>query len=128
MRSNQKGPGRTGANGRRQTSFGTAPNRLSPRPEAWDLVARTLKAVAHPTRLRILNLLETGERSVGEITEALGTKNATTSRQLGLMRDRGVLSARRTGNRVYYRIANPNLVEVVRCVRRSGRIKKGKDA
>lgn len=118
MRSNQQGPGRTGANGRRQTSFGTAPNRLSPRPEAWDLAARTLKAVAHPTRLRILDLLETGERSVGGIIEALGTKNAATSRQLGLMRGRGVLSARRAGNRVYYCIAEPQLVEIVHCVRR----------
>jgi len=123
-----KRPRRTGIHANRRASSGTTPNRLPLPPEAWNLAARTLKAVAHPTRLRIPDLLEGGECCVGEITQALGTKNATTSRQLGLMRDRGVLSARRRGNRVYDRIANPDLVEVVQCVRRSGRMKKGKDA
>jgi len=90
--------------------------------ETWVRVARTLKAVAHPERLRIIDLLETGERSVGEIVDALGAKAAVTSQQLGLMRDRGVLNARRDGNHVYYRIANPNVVQVIHCIRRSCRM------
>jgi len=89
--------------------------------ETWVRVARTLKAVAHPERLRILHLLEGGERSVGAIVEALGAKPAVTSQQLGLMRDRGVLAARREGNHVYYRIANRHVVNVIHCIRRSCR-------
>jgi len=87
--------------------------------EPWDRVARTLKALAHPYRLRIVDLLEDGERSVGDIVEALGAKPAITSQQLGLMRDRGVLAARREGNHVYYRIANVHIVHVIHCIRES---------
>jgi len=90
------------------------------RPD-WIRVARTLKAVAHPLRLRIIDCLESGERSVGEIVEAIGAKPAVTSQQLGLMRDRGVLEARREGTHVYYRIANRHVVNVIHCVRRSCR-------
>lgn len=93
-----------------------------PSPEVWIRVARTLKAVAHPIRLQIIDLLERGERSVGEIVTTLGTKSALTSQQLGLMRDRGVLEARREGNHVYYRIANSHVVQVIHCVRRSCRM------
>ncbi len=88
-------------------------------PETWTRVARTLKAVAHPDRLRIIDLLERGEMSVGEIVEALGSRPAAVSQQLGLMRDRGVLAARRQGQHVYYRIANPHVVKVIHCIRAS---------
>jgi len=54
---------------------------------------------------------------VGELIEALGTKPAVTSQQLGLMKDRGVLSCRREGNRVYYRVSNPSVVRVIQCIR-----------
>ncbi len=84
-------------------------------------VARTLKAVAHPLRLQILDVLEGGERAVGAIVEATGAKPAITSQQLGLMRDRGVLEARREGVHVYYRIANRHVVDVIHCIRRSCR-------
>jgi ArsR family transcriptional regulator len=80
--------------------------------------------VAHPVRLRIIDLLERadgGEMAVGDIVEALGAKPAMTSHQLGLMRDRDVLVVRREGTRAFYRIANPELVEVIHCIRRSCR-------
>jgi ArsR family transcriptional regulator len=80
-------------------------------------VASMLKAVAHPVRLRIIELLAGGERCVGDLIESLGTKPAITSQQLGLMKDRGVLAARRDGARVYYRIANPDVVKIISCIR-----------
>jgi len=86
-------------------------------PATLERAARTLKAVAHPLRLRIIQLLEDGEMCVGELIEALGTKPAVTSQQLGLMKDRGVLSCRREGNRVYYRVSNPSVVRVIQCIR-----------
>lgn len=78
--------------------------------------ADVLKAVAHPLRLQIVEVLASGELSVGEIVEALGEKQAITSQQLNLMKDKGVLASRRDGARVYYRIANPNVVRVLDCV------------
>mgnify|MGYP001350342324 CR=1 FL=1 len=78
--------------------------------------AEVLKAVAHPLRLMIVEALQNGERSVGEIVEALGEKQAITSQQLNLMKDRGVLAARREGAKVFYRIQNPNVIRVLNCV------------
>ncbi len=81
-------------------------------------VAHTLKAVAHPLRLRIVEVLADREMCVSDLIEALGTKPACTSQQLGLMRDRGVLSCRREGSRVYYRVSSPSVVNVIACIRR----------
>lgn len=78
--------------------------------------AEVLKAVAHPLRLQIVEVLQDGERSVGQIMEALGEKQALTSQQLNLMKDRGVLASRREGARVFYRIENPNVIRVLDCV------------
>ena len=78
--------------------------------------AEVLKAVAHPLRLQIVEVLAEGEMSVGEIVDALGEKQAITSQQLNLMKDRGVLTSRREGAKVYYRIQNPNVIRVLNCV------------
>jgi ArsR family transcriptional regulator len=78
--------------------------------------AEVLKAVAHPLRLQIVEALEGGELSVGEIVETLGEKQAITSQQLNLMKDKGVLASRREGARVYYHVSNPNAIKVLNCV------------
>ncbi len=95
--------------------------RPASRPIPLDVLeqaADTLKAVAHPVRLRIVDLLgRAGEMNVGELVEALGAKPAITSQQLGLMKDRGIVACRRDGNRVYYRLASPNLMRVLDCIR-----------
>jgi len=94
--------------------------------EQLNRVARTLKAVAHPLRLKIIEALEGGERTVGDLVEAVGAKPAITSQQLGLMRDRGVLEARRDGPHVYYRLANRHVLKVIRCIRQSCEAGSGK--
>ena len=78
--------------------------------------AEILKAVAHPLRLQIVEVLAENERSVGEIAKVLGEKQAITSQQLALMKDKGVLTSRREGARVYYRIRNRSVVRVLNCV------------
>lgn len=80
--------------------------------------ADVLKAVAHPVRLRIVELLEGGERSVTELQEALGVTQSLTSQHLSQMRMRGILASRREGTLVYYSIANPDVVRVIHCMRR----------
>ncbi|HSW02809.1 MAG TPA: metalloregulator ArsR/SmtB family transcription factor [Sedimentisphaerales bacterium] len=78
--------------------------------------AEVLKAVAHPLRLQIVEALQDGEKSVGQIVDALAEKQAVTSQQLTMMKDRGVLACRREGAKVFYRIQNPNIIRVLACV------------
>lgn len=80
--------------------------------------AAVLKAVAHPVRLRIVEFLETGEKSVTELKDLLGVTQPLTSQHLSQMRMRGVLASRRNGSQVYYAIANPDVVKVINCIRR----------
>jgi ArsR family transcriptional regulator len=79
-------------------------------------VAEVLKAVAHPIRLQIVELLQAGEMCVGDIVEALGGKQAITSQQLNMMKAKGVLSCRRDGVRVYYHVENKNVIKLLNCV------------
>jgi DNA-binding transcriptional ArsR family regulator len=79
-------------------------------------VAEVLKAIAHPTRLKIIELLQTGALCVGDIAEALGGKQAITSQQLNMMKDKGVLSCRRNGTKVYYRVENKNVIRLLHCI------------
>lgn len=79
-------------------------------------VAEVLKAVAHPVRLQIVELLENKEMCVGDIVDVLGGKQAITSQQLNMMKDKGVLNCRRDGAKVYYRIENENVIKLLHCV------------
>jgi DNA-binding transcriptional ArsR family regulator len=79
-------------------------------------VAEVLKAVAHPVRLRIVELLEAKEMCVGDIVRALGGKQAITSQQLNMMKDKGILNSRRDGARVYYRIENKSVIKLLHCI------------
>ena len=86
--------------------------------ERIERAAEVLKTVAHPLRLRIVELLESGEKSVTELKELLGVTQPLTSQHLSQMRMRGVLGSRREGAQVYYAIANPDVVKVIHCIRR----------
>jgi len=85
--------------------------------EAAELVARRFRALADPTRLRILDLLRRREEaSVGEITAALGSSQQNVSKHLGALHAAGVLSRRRDGNRVIYAIADESVLEICEVV------------
>ena len=86
--------------------------------ERIERAAAVLKTVAHPVRLRIVELLEHGEKSVTELKELLGVTQPLTSQHLSQMRMRGVLASRRDGAQVHYSIANPDVVKVIHCIRR----------
>jgi len=79
-------------------------------------VSEVLKAVAHPVRLQIVELLEAREMCVGDIVDAIGGKQAITSQQLNMMKDKGVLGCRRDGAKVFYRIENKNVIKLLHCV------------
>jgi len=92
--------------------------------EAAEHVAKVMKAVAHPVRLEIIELLEKREMCVGDIVEALGVKQAITSQQLNMMKNKGVLGCRRDGNKVFYRIENKNVIRLLACISDHCRVKK----
>jgi DNA-binding transcriptional ArsR family regulator len=77
----------------------------------WEMQADICQTLANPKRLQILNLLKDGELSVGAMVKALGVAKANLSQHLGLMRQKGILSARRQGTAVYYRLATPGITE-----------------
>jgi len=89
---------------------------ISMNAETAEHVAQVLKALAHPVRLQIVDVLKSGQRCVSDIVEALGGKQSITSQQLNMMKDKGVLSCRRDGSRVFYRIENKNVIRLLSCI------------
>ena len=75
--------------------------------------ARCLQALAHPTRLRILAALSRGERTVTELRDQVGGAQSNLSQHLRLMRDRGILTAKKDGARVFYAVADPRILKLL---------------
>jgi ArsR family transcriptional regulator len=73
--------------------------------------ARICQVLADPKRLRLLDQLRAGERSVGELAGALGVAYPNVSQHLNVMRDAGLVSTRREGTTIFYRLAYPRIVE-----------------
>ena len=70
-------------------------------------VSDLFAVLSEPTRLRILQMLQDGPASVGEIVEALGLKQANASKQLGILHQAGVLAREKAGNSAIYSIDMP---------------------
>ncbi len=75
--------------------------------------ADILKALAQPTRLKIIDFLRDGERCVCEIFPAIGEEQSNTSRHLNMMLTAGVLSRRKDGLKIYYAIKHPELIMIL---------------
>ena len=81
--------------------------------DAAELVARRFRALADPTRLRILDHLRTNEEaSVGEITYALETSQQNVSKHLSALHSEGFVARRKRGTSSLYRIADPGVHEL----------------
>jgi DNA-binding transcriptional ArsR family regulator len=78
-------------------------------PEALEQVAAYFQALSEPTRLQILNLLRSGERSVGELAQLCGYTSANISRHLALLTRQGLVARESRGTSVYYRIADESV-------------------
>src|SRR5436190_20217290 len=76
-------------------------------PAQLQAVAELFGVLSEPSRLRILQVLRTGEASVGDLVERCEIKQANMSKQLGILAASGVIGRRQEGNRVMYRIAMP---------------------
>lgn len=73
--------------------------------------AQVCQMLGHPRRLEIINALRDGEMAAGELAVSLGISKANLSQHLALMQQRGVVVSRREGLHVYYRIANPKIMQ-----------------
>lgn len=83
---------------------------------AFDAVAAYFSVLSEPTRLRIMHAICEQEKSVSQIVEELGATQTNISRHLNLMHRSAVLLRRKEGNQVYYRAADPAMVEICRSV------------
>jgi len=83
-----------------------------------EIKAELFKALAHPARIRVLELLAEGERSVGEIQPLVGIESSHLSQQLGVLRRAGLVSTRKEGSSVIYAIRDPQLVDLLAVAKR----------
>jgi len=93
---------------------------ISTDPGRAEHVSEVLKAVAHPVRLRIVAILCAGEANVTAIAERLGVAQPIVSQQLRILRAAGLVAASREGGFATYRLLEPNLRDLVRCMDRCG--------
>ena len=89
--------------------------RLTPLP-ALEQAAECLKTLAHPHRLRMVQMLLRDEHTVGELAEACGIPSHMASEHLGKMKDRGLLTPERRGRQIFYKVAEPHLGNILGCV------------
>jgi DNA-binding transcriptional ArsR family regulator len=84
--------------------------------EALGQAAECLKTLAHPHRLRMVQMLLQGDYTVGELAEACDLPSAMASEHLRLMQRCGFLASEKEGRKVYYRVVEPHLKNILRCV------------
>lgn len=82
-----------------------------------ELAARSLRAMGHPLRLKILCVLGDQEVSVQDIVDTVGTSQSNISQHLAILRDKGVLKTRKDANRVYYRVGDVRVLQLIGMMR-----------
>ena len=90
---------------------------LISRDEDIDRASRSLKAMSHPLRLKILCTLGDQEVSVQDIVESVGTSQSNISQHLAILRDKGILASRKDANRVYYRVSDSRTLRLIGMMR-----------
>jgi len=90
---------------------------LITRDEDIDRASRSLKAMSHPLRLKILCTLGDREISVQDIVEHVGTSQSNISQHLAILRDKGILISRKDANRVYYRVGDSRTLRLIGMMR-----------
>ena len=80
--------------------------------------AQVFQALAHPTRIAVVEALRGGERSAGALLSDLGVEQANLSQHLAVLRAKQVVVTRKAGNQVYYRLRDPVLTRVLDLLKR----------
>lgn len=84
--------------------------------ESLGHAAECLRTLAHPHRLRMVQMLLQQDFSVGELAEACGLPSAMASDHLRLMQRCGFLTSTKAGRKVFYRVAEPHLRNILQCI------------
>jgi ArsR family transcriptional regulator len=79
--------------------------------QVFELHAEVCKTLSHPKRLEILSILRSEELMAGDIVRRMNAPKANVSQHLALMRNAGILEARREGVNIYYRISSPKVIQ-----------------
>ena len=87
-------------------------------PARYQRRARVLKALANPARLQMIDRLAQGECTVGGLTALVGLDQSTISKHLAVLRHHGIVMDRRKGNRVFYRLLTPCVLDFFSCADR----------
>jgi ArsR family transcriptional regulator len=82
-------------------------------PELSQFKAEFFKALAHPLRIKILDVLRDGESGVNELCSRLGAEQSHVSQQLALLRSRNIVNARKNANNVFYSVRDPVLFRLL---------------
>ncbi len=90
---------------------------LLDRDEDVERASRSLKAMSHPLRLKILCTLGDSEVSVQDIVEFVGTSQSNISQHLAILRDKGILTSRKDANRVFYRVSDARTLKLIGMMR-----------
>lgn len=85
--------------------------------EDIERASRSLKAMSHPLRLKILCTLGGVEVSVQDIVEQVGTSQSNISQHLAILREKGILATRKDANRVYYRVSDARTLRLIGMMR-----------
>jgi DNA-binding transcriptional ArsR family regulator len=84
-----------------------------------EMAASKLRAIAHPMRIAIIDLLnENGKMSVTEIYSALDIEQASASHHLNILKNKGVLVSKREGKKIFYSLKSVTLTEIIECINR----------
>lgn len=84
--------------------------------DALAQAAECLKTIAHPHRLRMIQMLLRGKYTVGELAEACEIPSHMASEHLRLMQRSGLLGSEKEGRKTYYEVAEPHLANIMQCV------------
>ena len=99
------------------------PARTTPPPDGVnrplnEIKAELFKALAHPARVRALEVLTEGERSVSELQPLVGIESSHLSQQLGVLRRAGLVSTRKEGSTVIYALRDPLVGDLLAVAKR----------
>jgi len=88
-------------------------------PKTLVRAAKTLRVLAHPARLHIIDQLKSKKRSVGELAAALDLPQAVISKHLALLKSAGVLASQTDCNFRHYSLKNTRVLEILNCIKKS---------
>ena len=83
----------------------------------YQLHSELCKSLAHPKRLEILNSLRDGEKSVSELLSVVACSKANLSQHFAVLREKRIITGRREGVNIFYRLANPKMIQACDIIR-----------